>query len=207
MGGQVAVTIREENGTIHKLETSTRNLGWMIDNMKMLNKDPEHIKNIINKNVNIWGMIPDMYGIVVIDLMTDHIISCQGYCRFGVMYATELSKYMEDREEPLGRLREFFDAKKIKACSSNDTRLPNVKLYMPSERPKTDTFPANNFKKFISFLDNHDDRLFINFDMSPFTVIQFAEDYKKCLQEIKKLGFTLTPNEQGEWESWIREQD
>ena len=50
MGGAVGLTIREENGIIHNLETYTGSLGSIVDNIHMVNKEPDYIKCVVEKN-------------------------------------------------------------------------------------------------------------------------------------------------------------
>ena len=101
MGGSVAVTIRQENGTEHRFHNRYTNpLPFFIDNMRLIEKNEKHIEDYINggdPEYVIKGdcLSPDGYGLVVVDLKTNHILSYQNYCSFG---RTAISSIMLDLE-------------------------------------------------------------------------------------------------------------
>ena len=103
MGGSVGLTIREPNGKEHRMCRSTGVLSWAIRNMKLVNKDPEHITAVLktweemrndyernkesgNFEIEMTGcyapypyLAPIGYGLVVVDMVHNEILDNQGY--------------------------------------------------------------------------------------------------------------------------------
>lgn len=48
MGGTVSVTVREENGTEHRMERWTNALSYFVTNLKLCQKDPKHLKEYLS---------------------------------------------------------------------------------------------------------------------------------------------------------------
>jgi hypothetical protein len=115
MGGTVAVTLRDVDGTEYRMSRWTNSMPWGICNAKMFQKDPQHIANYVkqwlemkadheaNKDTGEFefnmtdcyhpspGLCPDGYGLVVVDLMNDVILDMQGYSSFDYISVASVS--------------------------------------------------------------------------------------------------------------------
>lgn len=116
MGGSVAVTIREPNGTEHRMCRWTNTLPWGINNVKMLaaEPDPEHLADYLkewqamradylkNKDTGNFEynmtdcyapyplLAPMGYGLVLVDFKTHTLITKQGYAGFNTLAAVTM---------------------------------------------------------------------------------------------------------------------
>src|SRR3989344_333452 len=112
MGGSIGITVREENGKEHRMCRWTNTLPWLITNIRLLNKDPAHIGGYLQR----WDemvedfkkhsgdkkfeypmtpvyapypfLAPHGYGLVVVDLQQNHILTSQGYTELGSIYSS-----------------------------------------------------------------------------------------------------------------------
>ena len=214
MGGTIAMTIREPDGTEHRMARWTNPIPDFINNLGFINKDPEHLAKYQSQWMGMrkdWldhiatctnmthgdckflypmtpcyaptsELAPDGYGLIVIDMQKDVIISCQGYCAIGNFL---LGKYISGNEE-WEWAQNLLDAGKILSVES---------MGKPVKVPKK----INNLKK-------KQFTLTLKVDLSPFKVIKVSEgDYKALKLEVLKLGFTLSPEEEQLWDKAIKE--
>lgn len=78
MGGSIAVTVREPNGTEHRMCRWTNAIPWFMKNIRLLNKDPAHIREYLKdwqdmradyeKHKDEWEALKQKYG----DKVWDH---------------------------------------------------------------------------------------------------------------------------------------
>jgi len=234
MGGTVAVTLREPDGTEHRMNRWTNTLPWFIKNIRFIRKEKSHIEAYLDQ----WNLMkadwekhkddkkfeypmtdcyspyptslaPEGYGLVVIDMKNDVILSSQGYTTFthlGVAaIVNSIGVDWEDKtESDYFRAKEFFnenrakyiEAKKVKneyelieTEISGDGFSELVKNYLKNPT-KNKIFPTGQIK----------------LDMSPFEI----KEFDKCgdmLLDIKRLKFGLSEEEWRMWQEWIKEED
>jgi hypothetical protein len=95
MGGAVTVVLREENGKTHVQDRWTNPLPCFVNNIRFVEKSPEHILEYLNNanqetNVNPIPLAPAGYGLVVLDQQENRILSYQDYCSFGNIGAIDV---------------------------------------------------------------------------------------------------------------------
>ena len=237
MGGSVAVTLREPNGTEHRMSRWTNALPWFVNNMKFVTKDPLHIKDYMarwnemradwekNKDTGKFefpmttsyaphtDLAPDGYGLVVLDMMKNEILTCQGYCKFGVIHTVSIAldsnqstirdslDREEDREHVIAK--KFFDdgratvQKFVKAPLQKRGRLIDTDI---------------GYDKLMEMVKEHGEEYYkhpdIKLDFSPFKIKEYREDtgWLKMRTDIEKLGFKITDEEDKMWNEWIKEK-
>ena len=101
MGGSVKVVIRFKDG---KVKCQTRHTNalpyWFNQNYDFIIEPEKVCKEYISKNKESGYYVsgatnsPDGYGIVVIDLLKNEIISCQGYTEFNFLHSGSLAVSM-----------------------------------------------------------------------------------------------------------------
>jgi len=232
MGGNIGVTIREENGTEHRMSRWTNPIPWFINNLKFLNKNPSHLQEYLktwydmrtdwleHKNDDKFELnmtpvyarhpylAPDEYGLIVIDMQRNVILEYQGYTIIGgihsatICYERDLGESMyTDGEMDTNRLRELFDAGKVKSIETF------AKVASKSKYKKM-TIDLSG-QKFDEVIKTTPDFARFLIDMSPYEVIHYEDrnsnEAKRMLRDIKKLGFKITPEEKKIWSQWIRD--
>jgi len=214
MGGSIAVTMRTPDGTIHKMCRWTNILGWVVTNLRLAQKDPEHIKKVLKPwqdmradwlkgkpykypMTDVYGhydhLAPYGYGLVVIDMVNDVILSWQGYTNLETVTGASIRLSLDGRvlgEEPgdteVDRFRALFDAGRVKG------------VYTYSRKTKEHGFQEFDkgypwtFQELLEELEAHEwagndqiDVLWTQFviDLSPFTV----EDFEESVQGIRAM--------------------
>jgi len=199
MGGSIGMTIREPDGTEHRMTRWTNALPWYINHIDFINKDPKHLAeymsqwngmredwenhiSVCKKERHIsWGdncckfnfpmtpcyapypfLAPVEYGLVLVDMQKDIILSCQGYCHPGNMH---VNKHISiSNAEDWQRAQDLFDAGKIKSIEE---------LGKPVKMPKT----MDKLKKMRHMVT-------LKLDLSPFKIIHVDEgDYVTLKEE------------------------
>jgi hypothetical protein len=87
MGGSVSVTIREADGTEHRMVRWTNAFPEVVDHLRFLKKDPEYLSDY---NDGPPTLAPDGYGLIVLDHQKDTVLSMQGYSHFEGMHNSAL---------------------------------------------------------------------------------------------------------------------
>lgn len=251
MGGDVGFTIREEDGKVHKMGVWTNPLPGIIDNMNLVNKDLTYIKEYIegwyarvadyeeHKDDKKFEyrrnqfdaphnyLAPLSYGLVVVDLKEDCILSCQDYTSFGKITSTGVhlnygEEYTHNKAIDVGgiamiisrgcsgreisRLKAFFDAKRIisfpKGLKSTKAFRGIMREIIDREETKISATTGKSFT--LGSVQGS-----FTLDMSPFEIIYYPEDdgYKNMLKKIKELKFELSDDDLKMWDKWFRERE
>lgn len=218
MGGTLTVVIREEDGTTHAQHRWTNNLSYFVQDLKLMNKDKDYVRFYINsceKEDRDVGISPCEYGIVVIDLLKNHILSLQGYTDLGVIFSTsiklELSGKANIIQNPDGtysysiRRDLDWDSGHRAAKLLDFFRNQRVKLYQPLDASEENCETSNlSEEEFKLLIDKFEYGNFI-LDLSPFTYIAYNENklgLNSLREKLKELGFNLTEEEEIEWDSF-----
>lgn len=138
MGGTLGFTLRQANGEQFRMSRWTNWCPWAIDNLKLVKKRSRHIYKIKKEWVESlqkpkkdrhWAyshpyLAPTSgYGLVVVDLLKNKLLDCNGYHHFGKMLgitlkneyrAGGLADFQSDGEHEAARFFKFYQEKRIK---------------------------------------------------------------------------------------------
>lgn len=127
MGGSVKVVIRFKDGKVKCQTRHTNALPYWFNKRYDFFTEPEKVcKEYISKNKESGYYssgatnAPDGYGIVVIDLLKNEIISCQGYTSFQTVHSAGFAMDL--------RIDESFDSK------LKDSEVPFIKVINEKEQ-------------------------------------------------------------------------
>lgn len=243
MGGTICFTLREENGTEHRMSRWTNWTPWAIDNIELARKSPKHIEEILHEwkeqlllpnDQKHWAydspfLAPANYGLVVVDLLHNKILDCNGYHLFGftniislrlemnpptfddngilVIQPDDSNVFLEDDGNDASRFYQFFKDKKIRDF-----------LIWDENKQKNVSYGKDinslSFDELIAFiLDDRDKELRYGqfaLDMSPLEVVTFPDTpkgYTYFRQAVLDLGFVLTEEEEKIWDERINPKD
>lgn len=243
MGGTVAFTLRTPEGQEYRMRRWTNIMPWALTNMALVNKEPEHIsemleqwllmKNDYERNhktkkfehpmTDVYTpyhgrcLYPCDYGLIVVDMQKNKILSMQGYTSVGYMHPVAICFLSDFRRFTAflnaGRAQyQRFD-KKAKAWIEGTVPareilegepLPQI----PLVEGEDEAFAESPHRDLADWQHRFDDKhpgKFV-FDMSPFQVETFnktAEGARGCLGAVRGLGFALSEREEKGWERWI----
>jgi len=210
MGGTVALTIRTAEDIEYRMASHTSILHQAIDSVGMLEKDPAHLKAVLEERqhrrhpYNLCA--PESYGLVVVDFVTNTILDSQDYGRLGRTYTKRvtnaLAGVVEEGEEELQRFEALFKAGKIRCIGLNGREF--------SLEGETLENIYEKLRRAPSRLPDADDHWFFGdflLDMSPFTLREYpvynAPQARKMKQDILDLGFALGEDDEAAWEEWF----
>lgn len=228
MGGTVAVTLREPDGKEHRMYRWTNPLPGFVECIHLINKDPEYIQSYLRlwfEMAEDWkkhkedekfefpmtacyapypGLLaPEGYGLVVLDMQKDKILSMQGYSSFGKMDEAALFLSMSpnvftgdsDEHAPHRRFAELFKAGRVKGRYS----------YEGKEVPQGEANVEDLLKAIRKRKSS--DWVYYELDLSPFTIEDFGDFSDQHASNFKarliELGFELTDKENDIWDAWI----
>lgn len=243
MGGTVAVTLRKADGTEYRMSRWTNSMPWGIANMRMLNGDEDHINAYLdqwlkmrddyerNKDIGKFeydmtdcyfpgnGLVPDGYGLVVVDHINKVILSMQGYCSFNTIHAAGISLEFsgnvlgvspEDDDSDTTRLREFWEAGRIIGWLTDKSTPPaqcksRKDAYLPIDK---------TFDEVIEILKDYRTSMTIyefGLDLGDWKYEEFEEynphELRRMRNRILELGFKLTDVENKVWDEVIKESE
>ena len=233
MGGSVAVTLREPDGTEHRMCRWTNPLPWFINNMKFINKDPVHIKQWLdrwnemradwekNKGTGKFEfpmteayapspyLAPMGYGLVVIDMKKNVILNCQGYCNFGVIHGVSIALDMNPNvisgDKPEDRDKEIAKA----FFDANRAVVWKWVKGVTKKRRGQFLTTQIGYQELLLILKKNNEMLDIRLDMHPFKIQDYSEEsasWPKMRADIEKLGFKITAEEDKMWDEWLKER-
>lgn len=227
MGGVIGFTLREPDGTEHRMRRWTNILPWALTNRLFLEKRPEHVAAILapwREMQDDWarngpegpfdhpmapvygapphGLAPDGYGLVVADMAREVILSYQGYTTLGQMSVPGVALEWDQPDGRGGAFRALYEAGRIRSVEALDgDRLVERSLgdWSVDQVRATITGPYRRENKWFHF----------PVDMSPFTVEVFEDhdpaEAERFRQRVLDLGFSLSRTEQEAWDRWIAE--
>lgn len=213
MGGCIGMTIRLSDGTEHRMTRWTNPIPDYINNIKFINKDIEHFdryqeqwnnmrkdwlehvlkcnkKNHIKCKFKYFMtpayapypyLAPIEYGLIVVDMMDNVIISCQGYTKIGQIHLISQNNFDEWEVA-----QELMDEGRILSIHKDFKPIKSIKNLNKLKKSKLELYT-------------------LNVNLSPFKIIEVPEhDYASLKEEVLKLGFKLTPEEEKIWEAEIK---
>lgn len=237
MGGTVAVTLRMPDGETFKMLRWTNMLPWAVNNMRFVKKDPKHLQDIMlqwqemrkdyekhkdDKQFEFnmtdcyfpcGGLVPAGYGLVVLDLQKDHILSCQGYSHFGHINGAGVSlaaaqrfsgRWSKEEEgDDVSRLQEAIAMNRVSVQRYNRKK-------KTMETLSAFKFPADFVSTWGDYdkMDKKHDVSDMDFilDMSPFKVEYYEETlegFTSMRQKVLDLGFQLSQEENTLWDNFL----
>jgi hypothetical protein len=248
MGGTVAVTLREKNGEEHRMLRWTNTLPTFIEHIDFVQKKQTHVENYMEqwnlmkkdwednnqKNSFVYtmtkvyapypyGLFPGGYGLVVIDMVNDVILSMQGYKELGHLNvakiyiesgsANKCGKNNHDADSAYCQAKCFMDAKKGMPIYMKIIKDGPRTQYIEIEEPqKTFEQFIDDIKKDMGGKASASMRIRpweLRIDLSPFKILSFDEsdpikEWVRFKKEIEKLDFVLNEKEEGQWEKHIK---
>jgi len=161
-------------------------------------------------------LAPQCYGLVVVDMQKNKILSMQEYTAYGIIHAVSAkcdlgqdgkNSYWKQNNNGKNQaycLREFFEAGRIKRISTGNGNQKGLKKIEEIKSPGElfiyiqTRFPDNNPNSSARF----------ELDISPFEILEFDENSKGATEmrkKIEELDFKINDEERTMWEDWIRE--
>src|SRR3990167_692614 len=223
MGGTIAVCLRKPNGEEFRMLRWTNPIPYYIHNIKFFNKDEEYIeeylfqwremkqdweKNSKSKNfefnmTDVYApydnkcLYPCSYGLILIDMVNDKILSLQGYTKIGFTYNHALSLANDG-----GIISDNDILEDYKQLYNNDRFLKivdkmNNKILENKSFGELCNVPSQEFWE-------------IEINTSPFSVEDFSETEEGVLslkKRVLELGFNISAEEEKEWNKFIEHYD
>lgn len=227
MGGSIAITLREKDGTEYRMMRWTNIIPYFVCHPAMINGDKAHIEEFLDQ----WKKMkqdsfskkyefpmtkvyepydnaclhPDSYGLVVIDFVNHIILSMQGYCGINVKHVSCI----------LLNKNFYYDEDEIKVIKQlcNDGRA-ELEVFDVKSSTKSLT-KIISYEHLLQLLNEQQIERGASFatsklivDMKPFAVEKFEETKKgsKALRKrVLELGFKLSRAEINAWNEWDKE--
>jgi hypothetical protein len=246
MGGTVAITLRTPDKKVYKMSRWTNIMPHFINNARLFLKQQGHIDDFLyqynlmkedwekNKssgnfdfNFPSSGLAPEGYGLVVVDMVNDVILSSQGYCSFERLHLFEVQNLIQrflhnDQNKTTEEAINYFLNRK-----EDPEEGPNViqvikELYYNnfitsvsewSLRGKIKHHSLDEFKDFNSFIKYalKGKILEKELNIKGFNVENFEEydkeDGIKMRDRIIELGFVLDEKDLKQWDDFLKEID
>lgn len=228
MGGSIAVTLREPDGTEHRMCRWTNILPWMCLSVGTFKKSRRHIREILkqwedmgkdweaNKDTGKFKyrmtpcyhpfnlLAPDDYGLVVLDMKSNVILTMQNYTGLTTLTVPAHESIDPDRFD---QVKKLLAAGRIQGWDG---------FWKSSTEPITKPLPPGT--TWEQFLELHekmwgDPDFFLRgvlIDTNPFKVEKFRRDeegIRAFRQRVLDLGFVLTPEDEARWTKWLEEVD
>ena len=230
MGGCVGITIREADGTEHRMCRWTNVISCLND-LRLYEKDSAFIREFNQKweemradylkhkkdrkfeqnMTEVYApyplLAPMEYGLIVIDMQKNIILNYQDASRLGGFDSPGL--LLELISNQANRPNSMFTSFK------NLFKAGRIKLVVNFLAKKQLDLSTYNFKAIETLLKEEmkSNRHLLTFfiDTAPFELIEYAPNNvqaaRKMLAKIKELGFILKAKEEKEWRNWIKEND
>lgn len=229
MGGSIAVTLCLPGGEEHRMCRWTNPLPRFVVNVRFAEKDPAHVAAWLNQweemradylahapkhggdgkfafpMTEVYGdhvlLAPTDYGLVVLDMQRDVVLSAQGYCSFWHTFPW----YGDEADQ--ARVRALHAHGRI-LCLSGGIRGTH-------EQVEADVADLSGDELCALYLDQHDPEgpfvwVGMEVDLRPFEVVEFeesAEGFRAMREAVVDLGFRLTDEEEAQWAKYLERFD
>ena len=224
MGGSISFTVREADGTEHRMCRWTNQLPWAVTNLGMLEGRPEHVQEVVRlwhemradwEANNATGefkirmtptyasepglLAPSCYGLVVVDHVRKVILTCQDYTAIGRINGVSFdSDDPEDPDSNFVRFKELVQAHRITHVEVRTKRERGIVTF-------DQTLTAERCRELSSPLAENRVLPIFHVNMHPFKVEEFRPtEYEKMRERVLELGFKLTPEDEAEWVTWAQ---
>ncbi len=256
MGGAIGFTLREASGKEHRMCRWTNCTPTWVTSVGMVLKQEAHIQSILKPwyaalldvkkhgkkathNTAMYamegrGLRPVEYGLIVVDMVNNVILDCNGYSCAGYIYSGSVSNdfigydpkpaWTRRRAIPPGGVdvKDLWWFKELNDYGDGIRAMDFVLLqrirqarYFDAE---TETHRVRDFAPFINtreFLQDIKTRRAAGkydsyvIDMSPFTVVTFpetADGFQAFRTKLKELDFKLLVKEEKAWDTFIADR-
>ena len=249
MGGSLGVTIRFENGSIEPMSRWTNSTPGFINSYSFAVKDEKHLNaymqqwydmkkdyddnhNTGNYEFNMTPVYadhrlksPDEYGMLVIDYMSNTILHCQGYTKYGTTAGSHYALMYQDRvnfseeylTETYSDLEELIKSDRLKIVETNYNKSDSYEVYLEKEKlaEANATIYKGDIGSFIkycndayakSYRSSEQTNINVIYDLSPWKIIRFPESKQGILDlkdKMYDLGFTFSAEEETAWSNYI----
>lgn len=231
MGGSIGFTVREENGTEHRMCRWTNAMGSLIKDLKFYTKSEDHLKEYLKTwydmvkdyddaqkgikplpeitMVKVYApnpfLAPMDYGLVVVDYQTNTVLNIQGYTSLEKLDCGLVYgdiKYSSKKEDS-EYFRELCENKRIIGLIKKELD-PNddTKIIIVTEEK---TFTFDEAVKFLKKDEDLNFGRFFKVDTSPWTFTRYPETKQGWIDFRKKvleLGFILNEEEISMWDEF-----
>lgn len=226
MGGLIAVTIKQEDGTVHNMERWTNPLPYFLKDLRILEEDEEYIQEYINQeHEGKWEYTAPMgYGLVVLDLQSKAIFDCNGYSSFNHWSFSQI--YLDsvsirnhygsitgpdkpdqtvafddvEYQGPCWKLKKWIEAGRIKAYDS---------VYEPEAKLLCENPTVEEIIKLVQQRDAHSWGGFM-IDWSPFDYFKWSdgpeESWSEMREQMVESGWKFTDDDLKEWDQFVDER-
>ncbi len=231
MGGSIGFTVRQEDGTEHRMCRWTNSMDSLIKNLKFYTKSGDHLKEYLKTwydmvkdyddakkgirplpkitMVDVYApnpfLAPMNYGLVVVDYITNNVLNLQGY--------TDLEKFdfnvvgydilHSDNDEDYLYFKELCENKRVIGIINNEPDPHNDKTIISVTTERIFTFEES--KKFLKEEKRSMYGTFFKVDTSPWTFTRYPKTKEGIIEFRKKvleLGFVLTDEEKTMWDEY-----
>jgi len=250
MGGSIGLTIREQDGTEHRMCRWTNVIPGFLTNVRLAHKNSEYIREITktwydfvkdyalhkedgqfeHRMTSMYApypfLAPESYGLIVVDMMTNHILDYNGYTSVGkidaVAIRNNMSEDAEDNSHTITLASSGFkrrNRKGMNAFSEEDTYGPARRFKDFADEKRVSSMmgiedkvdlQGKNFEELLPFISDSESFFQFNMDMSPFTLKEYkegsAKEARRMRRDIEDLGFALSKEEKQIWSKWIKDQ-
>jgi hypothetical protein len=235
MGGSIAITFRDESGKVEKMCRWTNIMPDFLVNHKLYAKDKKFIAEFLKEwkvMKKDWDdnekrkvkkykypmtpayadyrlLAPIDYGLVVVDLKTNNILSMQGYCSLTTHYLsirpiqeeTEVFDELLKHGHVVDFQEHFYKYSKWTAGLTFKQTLDAI-LDVRERVKKGETIygSSNDILHSMPYLE---------INPAPFKVRDYDENIKglrKMKKDIEALGFELTEEDTRQWENTIKQR-
>jgi hypothetical protein len=211
MGGSIGVTIRDPRGKEYRMCRWTNSLSSLYHSMgQMAFPIGHHSLPYLEIGLQVFRilvvapesglLIPIEYGLVIVDMKNDVILSCQGYN--SPEYWHHVGN-VADKDDTKA-LRELIENNRVKKCFVEPFRNVHKKPWGIVGPTPYQTPPKEELLAVLG----PDYMIQVELDTSPFKIINVEEhDYRTLREEVLKLGFKLTAKERAIWNKEIKESE
>ena len=234
MGGQISV-IKKVNDKAYSYSGWTNSLSNVFQNLDFYeNPNNKLLREYLHTSYKMKHIVPDSYGIVVIDYDSKTISTINGYSSYLEIYASSLLLESYDSDGEI-KMQDFFDKGFI--CM-NQTKTKKLSKYEYERESKiVELDEIKKFKSLINVVEWLEGKTILNgkFNMSKRNVIieiddntsiynqlfihykklgwkynnfsENAEGYIKLFNILQKDGFNFTKEEIKEWNDFVNDID
>ena len=166
------------------------------------------------------GLVPDEYGLIVIDYVNHVILTSQYYTRIGMMSSVGLMAdlegcviYDKDDETEVHQFSQLWDDNRIQRVDSVSR---DRKIRKRGWEKDVQTLAGKTADEVLEIIKKDEYDFNFYFDTNPFVIEDFregegffyketGEDWRRFHDRILELGFILTPEEEAIWQGRINE--
>ena len=205
MGGSVAVAIRKKSGEVICKEGWTNDTPYWFKNVRMRNGDEEWIDAYLStlSGDSDLPLSPEGYGLTVIDFVTNHFLTMQGYC--GYDNFSELDGFGSMKEEMNKVFREQAEAGLLTAKIFLRNEKTPILEYLPAETAMERAKAIYDVLWDRKYNEQEREYSYVSFliDMKPMIYMHYGDPSTSSCQKFRskliELGFNLTIEDEAGW--------